>query len=272
MPASGRPRVWAGVETRAGEGAAVSYGDAGSNKSGVLLDMNAVSAGLSGFDSFGGINIHDWASWIALLPVSADTSAPPQTNDLTDPDKPTGFTAEPRWNGVVLSWQYPTNRDLAGVIIRRDMNRAPRSAYEGDLIYNGLQTTVTDITATEGRKYYYSAFAYDIFENKSDAATAETAYGDIDEVTYVRNRINILCSANDYVYFDSLAEQPDRLEVTVFDVNGHIVIELEDTNGDGVIKWDGCGEDSKPVPSGAYVYTADDGEKVTEAFILEWCE
>jgi hypothetical protein len=59
------PRVFAGVETHAGAGYRVSFSDTPplNRKKGVLNVIEAVCGGLSNYNSFAGVNIHDWAGW-----------------------------------------------------------------------------------------------------------------------------------------------------------------------------------------------------------------
>lgn len=61
-------KVFAGVETHKGRGAAVTYGDNPSKnrKAAVLADIAAVEKALGAYSAFGGVNIHDYVGWIAL--------------------------------------------------------------------------------------------------------------------------------------------------------------------------------------------------------------
>ena len=62
------PRVFAAVETHAGVGVGVSYGDdpAKNSKFAVLADMDAIADDLSQHSSFAGVSIHDWVGWHGL--------------------------------------------------------------------------------------------------------------------------------------------------------------------------------------------------------------
>lgn len=61
-------RVFPGVETVTGRGAAVTYGDnyTKAKKSAVLSDIAKMEGMFSKFASFAGINIHDWIGWSEL--------------------------------------------------------------------------------------------------------------------------------------------------------------------------------------------------------------
>jgi hypothetical protein len=61
-------KVFAGVETHKGRGAAVTYGDNPSKNSkvAVLADITKLESLLKVYSAFGGINIHDYEGWVAL--------------------------------------------------------------------------------------------------------------------------------------------------------------------------------------------------------------
>jgi len=72
-----------------------------------------------------------------------------------------GLTAEP-WNGLVkLTWDNPTDTDLAGVCVVRSGDDFPSSVSDGVTVYDGLDGVYTDMELTNGKTYYYSFFAYD---------------------------------------------------------------------------------------------------------------
>jgi hypothetical protein len=74
LPIGRRPTVLAAVETHRGVGERVSYGDhpLKGNRRTVLADIRAAVDGLSNYQSFGGIAIHDWQGWRDLPPEPTD--------------------------------------------------------------------------------------------------------------------------------------------------------------------------------------------------------
>ncbi|MFV2057755.1 MAG: CARDB domain-containing protein [Thiohalomonadales bacterium] len=79
---------------------------------------------------------------------------------------------------VDLSWEWPTDTDVAGVMIRRDVNDYPATIVDGTLVYEGAALATTD-TVQNNTKYYYSLFAFDEVPNYSvpinvSATTADT--------------------------------------------------------------------------------------------------
>jgi hypothetical protein len=65
LPLATRPRIRAALETHAGVGATVSYGDHATKNSraAVLADIEIIKGILGGHASFGVIDIHDWVGW-----------------------------------------------------------------------------------------------------------------------------------------------------------------------------------------------------------------
>jgi hypothetical protein len=63
-------KVYGGVETHKGRGAAVTYGDnpTKNSRKAVLADIAKIESLLGKYSAFGGVNIHDYVGWIALKP------------------------------------------------------------------------------------------------------------------------------------------------------------------------------------------------------------
>ncbi|MFN3402974.1 MAG: Ig-like domain-containing protein [Cytophagaceae bacterium] len=78
LPASSRPRVWAGAETHCGVGTNVSYCDTpGKNsKTTVNNDIITIENNLKNYAAYAGFNIHDWQGWKGLSPASTNSSDP----------------------------------------------------------------------------------------------------------------------------------------------------------------------------------------------------
>lgn len=76
---------------------------------------------------------------------------------LTEPSKPTGFSATPGDTEVALVWTKGTGAD--NTVIRRSTSGFPTSPTSGTAIYDDTGTSHTDETVTNGITYYYSAFS-----------------------------------------------------------------------------------------------------------------
>ncbi|MEO7164649.1 MAG: hypothetical protein ABI041_17135, partial [Bdellovibrionia bacterium] len=68
IPLNSRPRVYGSLETNAGVGSGISYGDTAGKKSktAVLTDMKTFESILKSHPSFCGLAIHDWDGWLYL--------------------------------------------------------------------------------------------------------------------------------------------------------------------------------------------------------------
>lgn len=68
LPPARRPRVFASIETNAGVGAGVSYGDTPGkqSKAVALADMAAIARILKRHAAFAGVSIHSWEGWRVL--------------------------------------------------------------------------------------------------------------------------------------------------------------------------------------------------------------
>ncbi|HOG05417.1 MAG TPA: metallophosphoesterase [Paludibacter sp.] len=62
---------------------------------------------------------------------------------------------------------YPAE-DFEGVKILRRTDRYPGNHTDGDVIYNGVAETYTDLDVTTGNTYYYAGFTYDDLGNYSE--------------------------------------------------------------------------------------------------------
>ncbi len=105
--------------------------------------------------------------------------------DVTAPETPTDFVAEPGHNKVKLSWTNSTSADVIGVHIQRTpwgdyptystSEPAYPSAYNvGTNIFSAVGSSTVDqagMSNTSRDVYYYSAFAYDAAGNYSALST-----------------------------------------------------------------------------------------------------
>jgi hypothetical protein len=111
------------------------------------------------------------------------------TKDVTPPDPPTDFTAEPRHNAIELAWTNSVSTDAIGVQIQRvpwgdypEYTTAapgyPADQTIGTTAYDGTDESYrddADFDNTNRDIYYYGAFAYDAAGNYSAATTSAQA-------------------------------------------------------------------------------------------------
>lgn len=108
--------------------------------------------------------------------ISGNTTVSPSyqfvtTHDTTPPTN-VMFTATPGDGLIVLQWSNPIESDSAGVRIIRRTDRYPLGPGDGDLVYAGTLTAITDSGLQNGITYYYGAYAYDTAGNYSSGALA----------------------------------------------------------------------------------------------------
>jgi len=96
------------------------------------------------------------------LPIF-DKSAPLNVNDLI---------AVPGDKKIELSWKNPSDIDFNGVRIIRSDRFYPNSIDDGEIIYEGRGSYFEDTGLINGKRYYYSVFAYDKSRNYSSGAIA----------------------------------------------------------------------------------------------------
>jgi len=82
------------------------------------------------------------------------------------------FTAIPEHSKVILIWLNPNAADLDSVVIRRSTSSYPPSPTSGSSVYTGTAETTTDTGLTNGKRYYYSAFAKNTGGDYSSATFA----------------------------------------------------------------------------------------------------
>lgn len=92
--------------------------------------------------------------------------------DETGPSKVTQFTAIPEHSRIILTWLNPNVADFEKVVIRGSSSSYPSSPTDGSAVYDGTAETTTDTGLTNGKRYYYSAFAKNTGGDYSSAAFA----------------------------------------------------------------------------------------------------
>ncbi|MFH1312583.1 MAG: C1 family peptidase [Candidatus Eisenbacteria bacterium] len=137
-------------------------------------------------------------------------------SDTVPPGAPVTFSPAPAPGEITLSWVYPADGDLEGVVIRYSTSSYPASHSDGSPVENGaggvfLGLSGSDDSFTHGgltddTVYYYSAFAFDEVPNHSTAAQGSASPGDYtppDEV------VNFTAEAGDTLVHVRWTNPPD---------------------------------------------------------------
>lgn len=135
---------------------------------GVVKNQFAIwrDIGLRQYDNPGWTIFSAEATWDGWLSKRDRT-----TGDTTAPGNVTGFSATNNQVGQVsLLWTKPADAD--SVKILRKTGSYSTNNTDGEVIYMGVDTSFTDITAVTGTTYYYSAWARDASFNWSDGTAA----------------------------------------------------------------------------------------------------
>ncbi|MDH5753410.1 MAG: Ig-like domain-containing protein, partial [Deltaproteobacteria bacterium] len=81
--------------------------------------------------------------------------------DASVPSAVSNFSALSGNGSIVLSWTNPSEIYFVGVrITRLNGSTAPTNPTEGDLVYDGTDTSITDTGLSIGMSYSYAAFSY----------------------------------------------------------------------------------------------------------------
>ncbi len=72
---------------------------------------------------------------------------------------PSNFKATPTVDKIVTSWTNPRDPRFAGVRLIRSDKFFPRDIYDGDIIYEGNDSSYEDTNVVVGKTYYYAIFA-----------------------------------------------------------------------------------------------------------------
>lgn len=95
--------------------------------------------------------------------------------DTTAPANVSDFTIQAGDGKLILSWRNPADADFAGVKIQRSDVDFPKNPTEEKTVYDGKGTSYTDPGLTNGKTYFYTAFAYDGAQNFASGALASGA-------------------------------------------------------------------------------------------------
>jgi hypothetical protein len=103
-----------------------------------------------------------YENYAGLDPGSRDSAYVP---DSVPPGPVEDFRAVGLSGCAWLRWTNPSDLDHAGTrIVRRD-DRYPESPDDGTIVFESGETVAYDSFLVNGETYYYSAFAYDIYDN-----------------------------------------------------------------------------------------------------------
>jgi len=118
--------------------------------------------------------------------VGLEATAAPE--DVYPPAPPSGPGAEPALAQVTLSWTYPGDADLEGVMVRYSTASYPPTQVDGSPVENGNggvfegdpggDTAFVHAGLTDDITYYYSLFAFDEIPLYSGAAQVSASPGD----------------------------------------------------------------------------------------------
>ncbi len=175
----------AGYPGGPGEGIPVENGNAG---------YFAGSPSAGGSFSHGGL-VNGTAYFYTAFAYNGDLfsesglSASGTPEDTESPGQPVGLVAEPDTGRITLSWTYPDDADVEGVVIRYSTEAYPESTGDGIALENGAggefagepgaDTSFVHLGLTDDITYYYSAFAFDEVPYYSAPSQVSASPGDV---------------------------------------------------------------------------------------------
>lgn len=90
----------------------------------------------------------------------------------------TGFRAVAGDQQVILSWTNPVGGNFAGVQIQRNVGITPSGPTDGQTIYAGTGTSVTNAGLVNQATYFFGAFCYDATPNYAAGVTTSSVPAD----------------------------------------------------------------------------------------------
>lgn len=91
-----------------------------------------------------------------------------------NPSNVTGFIISPGNTRATFSWTNPTESQFHHVVLIRNQSHLPVNRNDGEILYQGPNTSYTDNGLTNGSTYYYAIFAVDGSNNYSSGITGST--------------------------------------------------------------------------------------------------
>lgn len=92
--------------------------------------------------------------------------------DITSPTNVSFFRAEPGDKEIFLSWVNPKDLDFSFVRIERSEEFSPLAPGKGLVVYKGRDQSFLDKDLINGKRYYYTIWAFDAAGNFSSGAIA----------------------------------------------------------------------------------------------------
>ncbi len=151
-------------------------------------------------------------------------------DDTTPPGVVTGFSVHPEGNDAKLTWQNPSDIDFSHVRILRSESFFPGNIDEGWLVYEGDGTEAFDSDVVEeGRRLYYTIFAYDESGNISSGAVAWfsiSGEGSVPEVVVDPSRNDIELTFDSILFYQDNKEVPHDRGTVSIDGGKHLTIAI----------------------------------------------
>ncbi len=97
--------------------------------------------------------------------------------DVNAPQKITGFNVISGDAQVSLSWVNPPDTDLKGIRVQRSQTSPPLTPDEGTTVFNSLSSGFVDACVSNGKQYFYTAFAFDKVSNFSQGVNITVTLG-----------------------------------------------------------------------------------------------
>ena len=87
--------------------------------------------------------------------------------DLEPPGNVMNLSVQTGDASVNLSWLNPSDTDFSGVRVCRKTDSYPSEPYDGNIVFDGTESSFEDTGLTNGETYFYGAFSYDEVPNFS---------------------------------------------------------------------------------------------------------
>jgi len=105
------------------------------------------------------------------------------------PPAPSGLTLFAGPHEIRLSWTNPAIAVLAAIVVRRSEAGFPAHPVDGDLAFEGLQTSFVDDSLSPLKTYYYAVFSRDIYGQYSQTGIEGSAMPDWEYATFTLSEL-----------------------------------------------------------------------------------